>query len=454
HDIDFHFDISQQQQSNIFITSSCESTMKNITPICGETTSKNTTLTYHYDNDTTKIYGSSVKEGIKRYLDNTPLLLNTNPDESSFYVGDLGVLHRQHLKWQALLPRIEPFYAIKCNPDTAAIKYLASLGVGFDCASKTEIQQVLDVGVKPSQIVYAQPVKPTSFIQYAAQMNVALMTFDNQEELYKIKKIFPEARLVLRILVDDSHSAIPLGTKYGAPLHTTEELLQLARILNLNVVGVSFHVGSECSNANAYYHAVVHARHVFDQAEKIGFQFELLDVGGGFNDSGIVDGAATFEKVAAVLAPAVDELFPSKNINRRYTKISIRVSNFIILASSNTCYLFHVFTTQNYLDYINDGFYGSFSMPCLDKTKLSLKVLRKNGVYYFGNSLDGERKYLSVIWGPTCCSLDRIEEQLLPELNIGDWLYLENFGAYTITGASTFNGFDKAKIIHVNSYLS
>ena len=110
HDIDFHFDISQQQQNDILVTSSCENTVKNIPSLCNETTSKTTSLTYHYDNNTTKIYGSSVKEGIKQYLDNTRLLLPTNPDESSFYVGDLGVLRRQHLKWQALLPRIEPFY--------------------------------------------------------------------------------------------------------------------------------------------------------------------------------------------------------------------------------------------------------------------------------------------------------------------------------------------------------
>ena len=132
------------------------------------------------------------------------------------------------------------FIAVKCNPDTVAIKYLASLGVGFDCASKTEIQQVLDAGIDPSRIVYAQPVKHPSFIRYAAQRNVSLMTFDNEEELYKIKKLFSEAKLVLRILVDDSYSAIPLGTKYGAPLHTTENLLQLAKGLDLNVVGVRF----------------------------------------------------------------------------------------------------------------------------------------------------------------------------------------------------------------------
>ena len=76
---------------------------------------------------------------------------------------------------------------------------------------------------------------------------------------------------------------------------------------------ISFHVGSGCTNAEAFYHAVVRARHVFDQAKALGYTFDLLDVGGGFNESSVVHGT-TFEKFAAVLGPAVDEMFPSKNV--------------------------------------------------------------------------------------------------------------------------------------------
>ena len=128
--------------------------------------------------------------------------------------------------------------AVKCNPDPVAIKYLASLGVGFDCASKTELQQVLNSGANANQIIYAQPTKQPSFLRYAAQNNISLMTFDSKEELYKINELYPKAKLVLRILVDDTHSAIPLGRKYGAPLKSIESLLQSAKELDLNVVGV------------------------------------------------------------------------------------------------------------------------------------------------------------------------------------------------------------------------
>lgn len=130
------------------------------------------------------------------------------------------------------------FLAVKCNPDPMVVKMLAALGTGFDCASKAEIEQVLNLGVEPSRIIYANPCKQRSFIRYSQKHNVRKMTFDNAEELYKIKALYPEAELVLRILTDDSNSLCQLGLKFGAPLETTGRLLRLARELNLNVIGV------------------------------------------------------------------------------------------------------------------------------------------------------------------------------------------------------------------------
>ncbi|KAI9244559.1 pyridoxal-dependent decarboxylase [Phascolomyces articulosus] len=425
----------------------------------------------------TVVFDNSAEEAIRHQLDKiTPSSDNydTTVDENPFFIGDLGHLHRQYLKWKSLLPRIEPFYAVKCNPDSVAIQYLASLGMGFDCASKMEIQQVLELGADPDQIIYAQPVKQPSFLRYASQNNVSLMTFDNEDELYKIKEIYPNAKLVLRILVDDFDSAIPLGCKYGAPLGIIDRLLQTIKGLGLDLVGVSFHVGSGCSNDNAFYHAVVRARHVFDRAETFGYQLSLLDVGGGFNDSSVVEGT-TFEKVAAVLGPTVDELFPSKDVRviaepgRYFVGGPAYTFCFGIIGrrveESNDhqkAYDYSLSLKQEKNDqenykltyYINDGFYGTFQMPILDQLNLNLRVLRKKDIYFYGRELDNnEKKYPCTIWGPTCCSLDRIQyDGYLPELHVGDWLYLENFGAYTIAGASTFNGYEKPKIIHVNSY--
>ena len=111
------------------------------------------------------------------------------------------------------------------------------MGLGFDCASQSEIQQVLDMGLNEDQIVYSHPHKNPSSIQYAAQNNVSLMTIDSETELYKIKKLYPDARLLLRVLVDDKHSAIPQGIKFGAMQDDVEHLLSVSKELNLNVVG-------------------------------------------------------------------------------------------------------------------------------------------------------------------------------------------------------------------------
>lgn len=117
-------------------------------------------------------------------------------------------------------------------------RLLASLGTGFDCASKAEIQQTLSLGVDPSRLIYANPCKQASFIRYAAQHGVKKMTFDNVEELEKIKRFFPEAELVLRILTDDSKSLCKLGLKFGASLDSTGYLLRTAKELELNVIGI------------------------------------------------------------------------------------------------------------------------------------------------------------------------------------------------------------------------
>ena len=106
----------------------------------------------------------------------------------------------QHVQWQRLCPSVEPFYAVKCNNDPAILQTLALLGTGFDCASRAEIDQVLQMGVSPERIIFANPCKIKSHVEFAKQKEVAMMTFDDEHELEKIKKIYPDAKLVLRIL--------------------------------------------------------------------------------------------------------------------------------------------------------------------------------------------------------------------------------------------------------------
>lgn len=160
--------------------------------------------------------------------------------------------------------------------------------------------------MSPERIIFANPCKATSFIRSSAKAGVDMMTFDNTDELYKVAKAHPGAKLVVRILTDDSKSLCRLGLKFGAPLVTVPGLLAKARELNLDVIGVSFHVGSGCYDPEAFADAVMRARAAFDMGREAGYEFSLLDVGGGFED-------ATFEKTAAVLTRAIDQHFPVRD---------------------------------------------------------------------------------------------------------------------------------------------
>lgn len=335
------------------------------------------------------------------------------------------------------------------------LKLLSALGTGFDCASKTEIEQVLSMGTSPDRIIYAQPCKTNSYVRYVKTMGVKQMTFDNADELYKIAKLFPGAELFLRITTDDTSSLCRLSMKFGAAMDTTESLLTLARDLGLNVVGVSFHVGSGASDPMAFFKAVRDAHTVFQQARERGFNMRTLDVGGGFcGDS--------FEDMAAVLDGALNEFFPPG-------------CNVDIIAEPGRYYVSSAFTIacnviarrtvedptmdgKGYMVYVNDGVYGNFSSIMFDHQNPVPRILRAGGQTLYNTPVarpvpTGEGVEYS-IWGPTCDGIDRIAESVRfdPILDVGDWLYFEDMGAYTKCSATQFNGFSNSHdVIYVCS---
>lgn len=372
--------------------------------------------------------------------------------DDAFYIVDLADVLLKHKKWVSLLPRVEPFYAMKCNNDPVILKMLAGLGVGFDCASKIEMQTMLGMGVPPSKIVYANPCKQASHIRFSEKHGIAMMTFDNEMELHKIKELYPASRLLLRIRTDDSKSLCQLGIKYGAPLRQCRHLLSVAHELKLNVIGVSFHVGSGCYDASAYATAISAARSVFDLAVEMGFDFTLLDIGGGF--PGAPDAAITFEEVCSILNPLLEEHFPVTSgvriiaepgryysasaftlvvnvLARRSVKASQLRGNDLTIGTAE----YKDSDELGFMYYVNDGVYGSFNCLVFDHATVHPEV--------FGADQTAP-KFPSSIWGPTCDSLDCITKSaLLPKVDVGKWLYFRNMGAYTCSAASTFNGFNK-----------
>jgi len=225
-------------------------------------------------------------------------------EADAFYAVDLGAALQRWEEWRTALPRITPFYAVKCCNEPALLETLSRLGCSFDCASPAEMQLVLQHGATPERIIYAHAVKPQSHIAAARAMGVGLMTFDSIYELDKVKANHPAASMVLRIHAADPHARCQLGNKFGALPYEVEGLLLHAFSLGMSVRGVSFHIGSGATGTHAYTAAIEQARGVFDLAQRLGLPpLTLLDIGGGFSGGAL--GAA-----AAAITAALDAHFP------------------------------------------------------------------------------------------------------------------------------------------------
>lgn len=367
---------------------------------------------------------------------------------SSVMSIDLGHVQRQYRKFTTLMPRVRPFYAVKANPDEAIVRTLLEAGAGFDCASSPEIAMVRKAGAcGATDVVFANCCKFASDIAYAKTQGVRRMTVDNLDELEKIAQHYPEAHVVLRIVTDDSESVCQLSNKYGAALCDIEQLLLSSIQLGLNVVGVSFHVGSGTSTAASFGEPIVNAAKVFEMARAHGIEMSLLDVGGGF--PGDDEGAVTFAEIAEVINPLIDQHFPSEQVQviaepgRFFSHAAATLATKVI-ARRMVSSAAKGESDPEVLYYLGDGVYGSFNCIMFDHytPPLPESVPAKHQ-----NSLKRSR-----VFGPTCDGLDTIYENVaLPLLQVGDLLVFRHMGAYTVAAASNFNGINKPEIVYIRT---
>ncbi|XP_069478539.1 antizyme inhibitor 2-like isoform X2 [Ambystoma mexicanum] len=322
--------------------------------------------------------GTSTQDALELMIQERTL----SGDQDAFMVADLREVVKKHYQFQKALPNVMPFYAVKCNARKEVIATLAKLGTGFDCASKGEMELVLGLGVSPNMIIYANPCKQRSHLQYAAMKGVRMMTFDNEEELPKVAKYHPTARMLLRIQTDDSHSFGQLSSKFGATLGSCGRLLGVARDLGVAVVGVSFHVGSSSQNVPSYTQAIADARKVFQTGTELGHHMQLLDVGGGF--PGTEDVQPSFEEMAAAITSALSTHFPEDlrvkfmaEPGRFYVTTAFSAALNVIAkkevietAGGSDC------TRRRLIYYLNDGIFGSFNFLLFEENRLQPLVVK------------------------------------------------------------------------------
>ena len=361
------------------------------------------------------------------------------------FIVDHDELRRNYATFRKYLPRVQAYYAVKANPDTEIVKTLYKAGASFDVASMPEFkivhQYIKHMPAKQRQawiwdkIIYANPIKANETLRELDQYK-ALVTYDNFEEIKKIKQYAPHTGLVLRLKVANTGAMVELSSKCGAAPGEAVDLILEADKAGLVVEGLSFHVGSQTTNFENFVQAINLAADIFKEAKERGYtKMNLLDIGGGFPapyDASVKPFSVLAKKINAEL----ERLFP-KDIQilaepGRFmvATAGIAVSKIIgkAVRDGKLCY------------YVDDGVYHTFSGIIFDHCHYHMEAFKKG------------QTQICTVFGPTCDALDVISmsEELPANLERGDLLLSRNIGAYSAASSTWFNGFPPARTVHVN----
>ncbi len=360
------------------------------------------------------------------------------------FVVDHDELRRNYREFRKYLPRVQVYFAVKANPLPEIVRTLYKEGASFDVASMPEFKIVYDNirGMPARQrqewiwdkIIYANPNKPVETLEELNQYK-PLVTFDNAEELLKIKEHAPQAGVVLRLKVLNTGAMVELSSKFGADPGEAVDLILMADKLGLTCEGLSFHVGSQTTNFDNYVQALGLCASLFKEARDRGYtKMNLVDIGGGF-PAPYDESVRPFRELAKVINQELGRLFP-KDI-----QVLAEPGRFLV---ANAAYTVSKVIGKAVRDgkpsyYINDGVYHSYSGIIFDHCKYPVRAFKKGATR------------ISAVYGPTCDALDVVSmAENLPELDRDDLVYSEKIGAYSHASSTNFNGFPPAKVVHVN----
>jgi ornithine decarboxylase len=368
----------------------------------------------------------------------------THEHGTPIFVIDHEKIRENFREFREHMPDVQVYFAVKANSNPEIVKTLYDMGCSFDVASMPEFMIVYEnIKSMPKKerlawiwdkIIYANTIKPIETLEALDQYR-PLVTFDNIYELKKIKEHAPHAGLVLRIRVPNTGSMVELSSKFGAHPGEAVDLIVSAFDMGLEVEGLSFHVGSQCTNFENYIQALqISASIIKEVEERTGRKIRILDIGGGFPVK-YHPGIRSIRTLAKKLNAEIKRLFP------RDMQILAEPGRFLV---ANTCTLVAKVVGKAVRDgkpcyYINDGVYHTYSGQVFDHVNYPVLPFRT-----------GETQ-ISAVFGPTCDAFDTITLSAeLPDLDIGELVYSENIGAYSHASSTYFNGFPPAKVVHIN----
>jgi len=376
-------------------------------------------------------------------VDEKTLLRLARTHGTPLVVVDHKKLRENYGQFRKHLPRVQAYYAVKANSAPEIVKTFHEGGASFDVASMAEFLTVYE-NVKDwsdekrqafiwDRVIYANPIKATATLEELNQYK-PLVTYDNHEEVIKIAKHAPNAGLVLRLRVPNTGSMVELSSKFGADPGEAVDLIAFAHNNKLEVEGLSFHVGSQCTNVQNYIQALHLASSVVAEAKARGYNLKLLDIGGGF-PADYDDNVPTFKTFVKAINQELDRLFPQP------FEILAEPGRFLVASAATAIVqiIGKAVRGGKLCYYVNDGVYHTFSGIIFDHCQYPLKSF-KNGP-----------TQLCSVFGPTCDALDTLSlVEQLPDLELGDYVYAQNIGAYSAASSTYFNGFPPAKVVHIN----
>ncbi|MFC1845835.1 type III PLP-dependent enzyme [Chloroflexota bacterium] len=315
------------------------------------------------------------------------------------------------------------YYAVKANPDTALIALLQNNGCNFEVSSIPELELCTGPGVPASRIISAGTIKTPDFIRDAFKTGVKYFTADCVSEVEQIARQAPGSNLVVRLIVSNEGSEWPLTRKFGVTAEEAAGLLIKARESGLTPYGLSFHVGSQCTLAKTWEEAIVTASRAWEAAKQNNISLKSLNLGGGFPISyqkpvpPIEDIAATIHRSLKHKIPDAEEVLvePGRAL----------VGHAGTIVASVTAKA--VRNKQRWL-YLDIGVFNGL-MESIGGIKYDYKVGRQG------------KPVKWVLSGPSCDSMDIIDKSVyLPDVEIGDHVFIRAAGAYTTAYASKFCG--------------
>lgn len=325
------------------------------------------------------------------------------------------------------------FYAVKANPDIEILRYLNKLMLGFEIASEGELEMLSSIGVEPSRIISSNPVKSLKFLDIAASYGVNRFSFDSEEEVKKLARIIPGCSVYVRLSVPNEGSEWPLSKKFGLELEEALSLLLYAKDMGLNPVGITFHVGSQCTNIYNWNIALDKAKNLWDAAIKEGLKMSLLNIGGGYPIR-YTKNVISIEAIEKNVDSLIYERFPED------MEIHIEPGRAVVGDAG-------VFVAT----VIGKAMRGDEDWLYIDVGVFNGLMESVGGIKYSyiveTHKQTGARKQWTVA-GPSCDSFDVIDKNVtLSDPQVGDLILILSSGAYTVSYASEFNGFSIPKTI-------